>query len=160
MITFEKARAAALAYAKEHGATWFEDKPVVERESFWYFPVGFIGSSGLAVDKQTGKIEPFGSALSLEDDLWTYEHGFMGEVGLRVTRVHDLDRTVELFLYLRDDGPARTPNPNARRAWLRARLSAPPCEWPSQWLPPLNMKEGIEAGWFEFEIVRSTPEAG
>jgi hypothetical protein len=159
MLTFAEARAVAVAYAKAHSATWFDDKPVIEREAYWYFPVGSIGSSGLAVDKQTGRVEPFGSSLSLEDDLWTYEHGFMRKVGLRVTRVHDLDRTVELFLYLYGDGPKRTPNPNARRSWLRERLSSLPCEWPPQWFPPLNMKKGIEGQWFEYELVSDSTDA-
>ncbi|MGC4091927.1 MAG: hypothetical protein QM756_29400 [Polyangiaceae bacterium] len=120
-------------YAKDR-AVWFSQE-IIDRGAYWFFPVGFVGSCGVIVDKADLRLFPMGSALQLDDCFWGHEHGFSQNVlVLRVLQVHDSDGTVEFLLPLAGAPHGRNPNP--RRAWIRAALSTLPFDCPSQplWL--------------------------
>jgi hypothetical protein len=63
MATLEQAHRAVETYAEQHGAVWF-DRTVVDRGGYWFFPVGYIGSRGVMVDKADGRLSVMGSAPS------------------------------------------------------------------------------------------------
>lgn len=73
--SLDEARAAVTLYAEATGSMWFSES-IVERDTYWFFPVGFIGSRGVIVDKADLALFPMGSALSIDDCFWGHEHGF------------------------------------------------------------------------------------
>jgi hypothetical protein len=126
----DEARGAVDRYARESRFTWFS-RDVVDRETYWFFPVGCVGSCGVIVDKAELSLFPMGSALSLDDCFWGHEHGFSPEaVTLRVLAVHDFDRTIEFLLNFA--GAPADRNPNPRRAWIRSALACLPYDCPPQ----------------------------
>lgn len=158
MITIQEARKIADTYAKQRPAAWF-DENVIERATYWFFAVGFIGSCGVIVDEADGRLHVMGSGRSLEDYFWAHEHGFSPEfVSLRVTQVHDQRRTVEFLLLLVQDGPARTRNPNPKRAWLEKQLETLPCQFAPQRLALFApaFRDAAEQSWFEYEVIESS----
>lgn len=159
MITLQEARTLVQPYAKQAGAIRF-DNPIADRGTYWFFPVGYIGSRGVIIDKATGRLHVLGSALSLEECFWAHEHGFSpGLVVLRVLRVHDRPSTIELLLHLIDEGPPRRRNPNPRRAWLEKILDVTPYEFAPQylWLAAPAFRDAAEQGWFEYQIAEAAP---
>jgi hypothetical protein len=132
--SIDDAREVVTEYAKARRATWFSDE-IVERDAYWFFPVGFIGSVGVIVDKADLALSPMGSALPIDDCFWGHEHGFSPRaVVLRVLAVHDLDWTIEFLLHFA--GAPANRNPNPRRAWIRSALARLPYDCPPQnlWL--------------------------
>ena len=132
--SLDDAREVVARYAKARRTTSFSDE-IVEREAYWFFHVGFIGSVGVIVDKADLSLFPMGSALPLDDCFWGHEHGFSpNAVVLRVVAVHDLDRTIEFLLHFA--GAPADRNPNPRRAWVRSALARLPYDCPPQnlWL--------------------------
>src|SRR5690348_15809054 len=99
VITFEDAVRRVRESAEQNAAVPFSDD-VVDRGAYWFFPVGYIGSCGVIVDKADGRLSVMGSALSLDDCFWGHEHGFSSESAvLRITRIHDMKRTVEFLFH-------------------------------------------------------------
>jgi hypothetical protein len=134
----DDAREVVTEYAKARRATWFSDE-IVERDAFWFFHVGFIGSVGVIVDKADLSLFPMGSALPLDDCFWGHERGFSpASVVLRVVAVRDMDPTVEFLLDLAGAPPGRNPNP--RRKWIRTVLKRLPYD-----CPPQNLSLAIPA---------------
>lgn len=89
MVGLEDAREIADEYAKRTGSHWFEPD-LMERDAYWVARVGFVGSMGVVIDKADGRVTVLGSAYSLADWLWGYEHGLLEVDGtLRVLAVHD-----------------------------------------------------------------------
>lgn len=132
--SLDEARALVARYAEASRSRWFSDI-VVERETYWFFRVGFIGSCGVIVDKADLALFPMGSALPLDACFWGHEHGFSPKrVILRILAVHDLDQTIEFLLHFA--GAPANRNPNPRRAWIRNALSSLPYDCPPQnlWL--------------------------
>lgn len=132
--SLDEAREAVDHYARVTPSTWFS-RAVVERETYWFFQVGFIGSCGVIVNKADLALFPLGSGLPTDDWFWGHEHGFSPKlVVLRVRAVRDLDPTIEFLLHLACAPPNRNPNP--RRAWLRTALERLPYDCPPQnlWL--------------------------
>jgi hypothetical protein len=158
MVTLEQAHRAVQTYADQCGAGWSADA-VVDRDGYWFFPVGYIGSLGVIVDKADGRLSVMGSALSLDDCFWGHEHGFSPEcVILRVNRVQDWQRTIEFLLNF----APRQRNPNLRRAWLRDRLESLPVEFEPTglWLRIPSFREAAREGWFEYEILEPREVGG
>ena len=160
MITLDEAQRIAHAYADERGAIWL-NKAVIDRQTYWFFPVGYVGSCGVIIDKADGRLSILGSALPLDACFWGHEHGFSPEfVTLRVTKVHDRRRAIEFLLNVVREGPPRRRNPNPRRAWLGEQLDALPCEFGPQrlwlWIP--EFRQVTAEGWFDYEILE--PSAG
>jgi len=150
MVTLEQAHRAVEFYTDQHGAVWF-DPTVIDRGAYWFFRVGYIGSSGVIVDKVDGRLSVMGSALSLDDCFWGHEHGFSPElVLLRVINVHAWNHTIESLLRF----APRQRNPNPGRAWVADRLRSLPCEFgPGHlWLSIPLFREVAQEGWFEYEI--------
>lgn len=151
MVTLEQAHRAVRTYADERGAVWFDDG-VIERDGYWFFQVGHIGSCGVIVDKVDGRLSVMGSALSLEDCFWGHEHGFSPEfVLVRVNKVHDWRHTIEFLL--RFAPPQRNPNPG--RTWLADQLQSLPFEFgPSRlWLSIPEFRVATREDWFEYDII-------
>ncbi|WP_438027229.1 hypothetical protein [Sorangium sp. So ce233] len=162
MMTLEQAHRAVQAYAAQHGAVWFDDA-VVDRGGYWFFRVGYVGSCGVIVDKADGRLSVMGSALSLDDCFWGHEHGFSPDlVLLRVTKVHDHRRTVELLLDVVTSGPPRRRNPNPKRAWLAERLQSLPCELGPErlWLSIPAFREATQQRWLEVEVLEPREQVG
>jgi hypothetical protein len=112
---------------------------------FAHFPN--IGTTGLLLERATGKIWALGSAHPLETYLWAYDRGFRDDKGatLTITRVHDIDGT---FAVLR-----RWFHAPYIRAELLPRLSSPPVAIEldsSQCWATLQTLQDTQA--FEFEV--------
>ena len=158
MVGLEDARAIADDYAKRTGSHWFEPD-LMERDAYWVARVGFVGSMGVVIDKADGRVTVLGSAYSLADWLWGYEHGLLEVDGtLRVLAVHDEEETVELLSAVGVGGPPRSRNPWPRRTWVREQLSELPADFPWQGelglLTPSFQTAAAER-WFDFEVIRS-----
>jgi hypothetical protein len=150
--TIDAARVVVEEYARGH-AIWFSQE-VVDRGTYWFFPVGFTGSSGVIVDKSNLGLFPMGSALPSDDCFWGHEHGFSPDyLVLRTLRVHDMEATVEFLLPLA--GGPEVGNPNPRRAWLRATLANLPFDCPPRHLwssiPAFRLLERSQS--FEYELL-------
>ncbi len=157
--SLDDAREVVARYAKARRATWFSDE-IVEREAYWFFHVGFIGSVGVIVDKADLSLFPVGSALPLDDCFWGHEHGFSrNAVVLRVVAVHDLDRTIEFLLHFA--GAPADRNPNPRRAWVRSALARLPYDCPPQnlWLAIPAFRSHELSPHFEYQLVPSESPA-
>ena len=153
MVTLEQAHRIVECYAEQHEAIWF-DPTVIDRGAYWFFRVGYIGSSGVIVDKVDGRLSVMGSALSLDDCCWGHEHGFSPKlVILRVVEVHAWKDTIEHLL--RFAPPQR--NPNLRRAWVEDRLRSLPCELGPAllWLDIPLFREVAREGQFEYQILEA-----
>lgn len=166
MLRLEDAVRLARLYAKEHGARWFRDPPerIVERPDYWFLRVGYIGSSGVIIDKASGRLWVMGSALAEDDFLWGHENGFSGNRStLRVTAVRDLTETVEFLFYVLRSGPGSTRDPHPRRSWLQEQLRGLPRDFPQQplWLRiPAFRAVRDESHWFDFEVTPEDETAG
>jgi hypothetical protein len=158
-LTRDDASTVAERYADENDLTRVPADAGRERPTSWFFPVSYIGSRGIVIDKSTARVTALGSAFDLDDWLWAYDAGLLNEhTVLRVTSVRDLDRTIEFILYNVNCGPAgRDPNP--RRAWIRHHLSALPAEFPEQELALRSpaFRKAQESGWFTFEVTGGAP---
>lgn len=113
MLTFEQARQLALAKIGDDCA--LVDSAWRELANGWYFAFQtrayletgnedemLIGNAGFVVAKEDGRIFDFSSAFSLERSIAFYEAGFRFETyDLTVTRIHDPERTLALFLKLK-----------------------------------------------------------
>lgn len=113
MLTLEQARQLALAKIGDDCA--LEESALRELANGWYFAFQtrayletgdedekLIGNAGFVVSKEDGRIFDFSSAFSLERSIAFYEAGFRFETyDLTVTGIHDLERTVALFLKLK-----------------------------------------------------------
>jgi hypothetical protein len=165
MLQLDEAVAKAQEYANANGATWLERAPegIVDRGDYWFFPVGFVGSAGIIIDKATGLLSVMGSALSRDDMFWGHENGFSGEPStIRITSVRDMMRAVEFLLDVVSGGPGSTRDPHPRRAWLEEKLRHLPHEFRHQslWLRiPAFRALRLEGRWFEFEVLREGPTA-
>jgi hypothetical protein len=148
-------------YAARAGAIRF-DGPILDRDTYWFFPVGYIGSSGVIVEKATGRLHVIGSRQPIEEAFWAHEHGFSRDrLVLRILRIHDRRTTIELLFNALDDGPPRQRNPNPRRAWFETVLEALPHEFAPQSLlhAAPALRQAAEQGGFEYQIVEAAPEA-
>lgn len=158
MVGLDDARAIADEYAKRTGSHWFE-ADLAERDTYWVARVGFVGSSGIVIDKTDGRVTVLGSAYSLADWLWGYEKGLLEVDGtLRVLAVHEEEQTVELLCAVAAGGPAKSRNPWPRRTWVREHLTELPVDF--RWQGDLGLAipsfQAVEAqGWFDFEVIRS-----
>jgi hypothetical protein len=153
MLTLKQATALVDAYAPGAGAAWVPGATTVERPTCWFFPVGFIGSVGVVVDKVTGKLTPLGSAYSLDDWLWGYEAGFLvAPVTLRVTSVVELEPTLHVLQScVRGEFRWRY----ELRSWLKERLQSLPAEFPEQDLQMAfpSFRAASQSGWFTYELL-------
>ena len=132
------------AYANKHGATWREDEPVLEQPTFWYFPVGYIGSCGVIVERSDLSLYPMGSG---------HLRGFSpDQVALRITEVFDLPAAAEFLLPFA--GAPRGRNPNPRRAWTRTKLAQLPYVCPPQslWLAIPAFRRLANSPSFQYEV--------
>lgn len=162
MIELKEALRTVREYAREKGAAWFRPPPdgLVDRPGYWFFHVGYIGSAGVIVDKDSGRLHVMGSGLSLDDMFWGHENGFSGERQiLRVTKVNDTMETVEFLFYAVSGGPGSTRDPHPRRAWLEQLLRELPVEFRSQslWLSIPAFRHVRETTKrFEFQVAAET----
>jgi hypothetical protein len=136
-IDFAEASSIVANYAASNGAVAFSDE-VVEHLNFWFFPVGYVGSRGVIVDRADGKLSAIGSSpsISLDDCFWGHERGFSASLScLTVTAIYNSSQTVDFLFNVLIEGPqGRDPWP--RREWLQHRLSQLPCTFGPQsfWL--------------------------
>ena len=152
MITLEQAHVLVNEYAPGAGAVWFEGETVVDRPGYWFFPVGFIGSRGVVVDKTTGTLTQLGSCHTLDDWLWGYEHGFLGEsITLRVTAVADLEQTLQV---LQSSISAEFRWRYELRNWIKACLCSLPAEFVSHDLALSipRYRAALKNAWFTFDV--------
>lgn len=162
MIDLQEAQAIVAEYMERTGASWHGENRVEDRDGYWFFSTGFIGSIGVVVDKHDGRLTALGSAWTLEYWFWAYENGFLVENPVvRVTAVRDMDDTVEFLLFIAVDGPARTPNPNPKRAWIRERLMTLPAEFRTckLGLKADAFREVLRDGSFTYEIASEIESA-
>lgn len=152
MITYEQARILVDQYARTAAARWF-DRDVIEKDTYWYFPVGYGGSCGVVVAEETGTITTLGSAFGVDDWLWGYENKFLCEsVTLRVLTITDFEQCLQV-LQSSVTGAFRWRY--ELRNWLKQRLASLPAEFPSQDLALRipDYRAALEKGWFTFELL-------
>ena len=97
-----------------------------------------------------------------DDWLWCFENGLLTEKPIvRVTAVRDVEAAIEFLLFLALDGPARAPNPNMKRAWIRERLALLPAEFRTVELGLRGdaFKRVKIEGTFDYEIVSAIEPA-
>jgi hypothetical protein len=157
--SLDEARVAVDRYAAASRSTWLSHE-IVERDTYWFFQVGYVGACGVIVNKADLSLFPMGSALPLDDCFWGHEHGFSPDaVVLRVVAVHDLDATVEFLFDFAGAPPDRNPTP--RRAWIRGALAHLPYECPPRclWLaiPAFRSLEPLAP--FEYQLFPSEKPA-
>jgi hypothetical protein len=96
VVSERRARELAEAFAASQGRALAT--AVTELERGWYFAWesdGRVGSHGLAVNKDDGRIFAFGSAFSVERDLSMYDRGMDAEKhDLVVVAVENLEETL------------------------------------------------------------------
>ena len=112
MITFEEAKQIAL---NKMGKEWaIREDRIIEKPYGWYFCFvdkaylgsddirgRTIGSNGLIVNKENGRVFVFGSAFPLERDLAAYEAGFRyDKYDLTISSVTDVEKTAYLLYEL------------------------------------------------------------
>ncbi len=150
--TIDAARAVVEEYATGRATSFSPD--VIDRGSYWFFPVGYAGSCGVIVEKADLRLFPMGSSLSLDDCFWGHEHGFSPDfVILRILDVRDRE-AAEAFLLPLVREPAG-PNPNPRRVWLRASLLNVPFDFAPQslWLHIPRFRALKPAQPFEYRVL-------
>jgi hypothetical protein len=108
---------------------------VQELSNAWFFPLVFIGSVGLVVDKEDGRLFRFGSAFGPDTWIWAYERGFRWDLcDLVVTEVREMDRALQVLdglnLARRGWGPKRSESFSG--AELTELLAQLPARFPSQ----------------------------
>ena len=153
-ISLEEARSIVREYQRDVGATWFDEK-VFEKPDYWFFAVGYIGSSGVIVERSDGRLYPMGSGLSREEIFWGHENGFSPEtVNLTVLEVQNLEETSQILTGVL--GPCPPPKAAARefREALVSQLSCTPLtfEGVRLWLRIPWFKEAQEQDWFTFSL--------
>ncbi len=160
MITLTQAQHLADTYHAQGGSTWFE-REVIEKETFWCFRVGFIGSAGIIIDKADGKLSVLGSALSLDDAFWGHEHGFSSEsVTLHISKVYDVEQATSLLFQpvvnypTVKTGPTYWRDKTAKRKALAAQLQDGPCQFGplKLWLLIPYFRQAQQLQWFDFHL--------
>ena len=95
MITFEQAQEIVARLYKE---PWYKPEQMSEYRDWWYFPVGYIGSLGVIVDKVDGHFNILGSAFPFEVWLWGHRRGFKHDTyDLVITEVNDYAATEDFI---------------------------------------------------------------
>jgi hypothetical protein len=153
-LSFDEARRIANGYRRGRGAVWFEHREPLTRARYFFFPVGFIGSMGVVVNRADGRLTVLGSAGNLDDWLWAYERGFLApKVTLRITWIGDFKQAVEIVRQCVQGAPPRTRDPFPGRAWARAALATLPAEFPGQTgLPFQVFRQALAEEILAFEL--------
>lgn len=135
----------------------------------WFFPSvsgASVGSHGVIVNKETGRLFRLGSAFPIERDLDMYDRGYQSDAyDLVIVAVRDLEATVR---WLKKLGPTVVePTEEYGTVWriaravtereLRERLARLPCVFPGMRLYlKLEVLEEARAGrWCEFDLEAS-----
>lgn len=148
-ISFGGAVVLANEYRKQTQANWLSSD-IIEKPSFWFFPIGYIGSAGLIIDKADGRLWPMGSALGSEDMFWGHEHGFSAEfVDLVIEDVYDSENTMQMLKKL-----AHMPDLAASLGRLPLRIKGL-----KLWLKIPLFKTATEQHWFGFSLVPTESQA-
>jgi hypothetical protein len=131
----------------------------------WFFPNAdpLVGSTGIIVNKRSGRTLVLGSAFPIERDLRAYDDGYQIDCGdLVITRVLDTEATVETLAKIRPT--VVEPEYEHSRVWripreigrneLRARLQRLPCifEGVRLYFVVEHLQEARASGWFDFVI--------
>jgi hypothetical protein len=144
-ISLSQAHEIASRYAEDTPARWFSDE-VVDRGSFWFFAVGFVGSRGVIIDKEDGRVTVVGSSpsVSLDDWFWAHEAGLSGDrVVIEIVSVASMPEAMTVLFDLVSEGPPRRRDPWPRRAWLTERLALLPARFE------------VQGVWLAFPYLRS-----
>lgn len=154
-ITLEQAISIVEDYKRSHSVTEF-DSNIIEQESFWYFQVGFVGSSGVIVNKSDGRLFVMGSALSNEEMFWGHENGFSPEkVDIEIFEVNNplkVSGMVGGLLVQLKKAPSY-PNRAAREV-ARDLIKELPQKFSgvSLWLQIPWFKEAVEQNWLTYRV--------
>ncbi|TQV84356.1 hypothetical protein [Aliikangiella coralliicola] len=154
-ITLEEAKSIVEDYKKSHFVTEF-DSNVVEQEKFWYFRVGFVGSSGVIVNKFDGRLFVMGSGLSNEEMFWGHENGFSPDkVDIEIFEVNNplkVSGMVGALLVQLGKAPSH-PN-RAAREIARELIKELPQKFHgvSLWLQIPWFIEAVEQNWLTYKI--------
>jgi hypothetical protein len=158
VITEAQAASIAAAHADTVGRSLVPEGRELERG--WYFQWaadGCVGSHGMAVSKETGRVFVFGSAFPVERDLRLYDRGMDADrYDLVVLGIRDLDRCLDLLQQLEpqvvelsyDAGTVWRLPRKLTRAELRHKLDALPAIFPDLTL------------YFRFEAIEDARESG
>jgi len=154
-ITLEEAKLIVEDYKNSHSVSEFDSK-IITKETFWFFRVGFIGSSGVIVNKSDGRLFVMGSALSNEEMFWGHKKGFSPEkVDIEIFEVNNplkVSGMVGSLLVQLGEAPAH-PNRVAREI-AHKRIQELPQKFNgvSLWLKIPWFKEAIEQKWLSYRI--------
>ncbi|MBN8432263.1 hypothetical protein JF535_15550 [Microbulbifer salipaludis] len=98
-LSLEEAEVIARKYCQVEGLTW-NNGSRIEKDSYYFFPIGYIGSSGVIIDKRHGKLVVLGSGFKLEDQFWAYERGLIpGNVNLKILAINRELKAVEKYIF-------------------------------------------------------------
>jgi hypothetical protein len=159
-----------LTAAKEiaaHTGPEFDLRAARELREGWFFPYAGdqVGSSGVIVNKQSGRTLVLGSAFPVERDLRAYDEGYQFEsCDLVITAIHDSGATIETVAKIRPtvvepeyehDRVWRVPRELGRHE-LRARLERLPCifEGIGLYFVVEHLQQARAARWFDFVLAK------
>ena len=157
-ISIDQAQRIADEYLKENSCQDF-GTGVVEGKECWFFPIGFIGSSGILINKSDGKLYVMGSALNLESMFWGHERGFSEEeIDLEIYEVNNPLKVSGLVgdilcqLELAPIQPMR-----AARELAREQLKELPKKYSgiNLWLSIPWFIEAEKENWLKYKIFKS-----
>jgi hypothetical protein len=149
---------AALELEDDH--PWSEERGL-EAETYWFIPLGWIGSKGQIVDKQTGSVTTLGSAFDLDLCLWAYELGALASpCTLVIDQIHDRALTVELLGKLDNRSPfnpvpVQGTDAAGEPRWLDATLLAEApirIDAESLWFALPALRQGVDSRAFVMHI--------
>jgi len=154
-INLDQAIVIAEKYKAKSNSTTFDDE-IVEKESYWFFPIGFMGSSGVIIDKSDGRLHVMGSSLSRAEMFWGHENGFSPEkLDIEIYEINDSKVTSNLVAGLlvqlskMPNQPRRASREAAKKLTEKLPLSL---KGVSLWLKIPLFKEAKEENWFNYTI--------
>jgi len=152
VITHDEAERIADAYEERTQCARGDASEQHETLHWWFFPRFFIGSKGIIIDREDGRVMVLGSALKLDDCFWGHDRGFSGDLRFRILSVRDEANTQRFLDHI------AMPNP-FRGHWPlkdQPRPDGPP-PWdfgpqPGLWLRIPAFRRVEPHAWFTYEL--------
>jgi len=157
-MNIKEANAIAANYKEKNSCADF-GTGTIEREDYWFYPIGYMGSSGIIINKSDKRIFIMGSALSEEEMFWGHEHGFSPKkLDFEIIEVSNSLKVSGLLAgVLRQLGRAPHSPMRAGREMASEMLKSLPLKFEgiSLWLSIPWFMEAEKEAWLEYKIYES-----
>lgn len=132
---------------------------IIERDDYWYFPIGYIGSSGIIINKSDERIFIMGSAHSIEEMFWGHENGFSPKkIDLEIIEVSNSIKVSGLLAgVLRQLGKAPSSPMRRGREMASEMLGSLPLKFEgiNLWLSIPWFMEAEKEQWLKYKVYES-----